>query len=66
MTKILLTRNEVAARAGVCGGTVDRDVRLGKFRRVFRIGGTRLRFHTDDVDAWLESRSGTALAPREA
>jgi excisionase family DNA binding protein len=58
----LLTTREVAERLGVSPETVLRRWRAGELPG-FRLGGTVLRFDSDEVDAWLEARHrGPGLA----
>ena len=53
MTEPLLTAKEAAARLHVHVNTVKRMVRLGEIAHYrFGVRGD-LRFHAEDVDAWL-------------
>lgn len=64
----MLTAREVADQLGFCTDTILRWVDRGDFP-AYRLGRA-LRFHQDDVDAWIEERAtprrGVLATPRDA
>ncbi|HMO29840.1 AlpA family phage regulatory protein [Enterovirga sp.] len=62
----ILLKHEVLARVRLSNPTIYRLRRKGKFPEPFVIGEQKVAWFADEIEAWLEARERTSLAPAEA
>lgn len=55
-TPALESQKEAAARVGLCRQTIWQRIKRGEFPAPVDIGGGRIAFRKEEIDAWIKTR----------